>query len=84
MPANQAWVTWPFLKTSWHLLSWEKREGRGSFPKTVSVLPPEGEGMDAGQEGQQTASTFKNCMEKGVLVRRKGRSKNFIKSWPLR
>lgn len=59
VPVNQAWVTCPVLKTTWNLLSWERREGRGSFPKTVPVLPPEGEGMEAAQEEQQTVLTYK-------------------------
>lgn len=53
MPADQTWVTCPLPETNWNLLTEERREGRGGFPKTVSVLPPEGEGMDAGEENSK-------------------------------
>lgn len=53
MPVDQAWVTCPLPETNWNLLTEERREGRGGFPKTVSVLPPEGEGMDAGEENSK-------------------------------
>ena len=53
--------------------------------RLFQVLLPEGEGMDAGQEKQQTSLTYKSVHGEGSSsVSRKGRSKDFINLWPLR
>lgn len=48
--------------------------------RLFQVLSTGGEGKGAGQGKQQTSLIRKVHVEKGVLVSRKGRSKDFIKS----